>query len=198
MYPVDQKMNEKLKKLEAKKILQEYNFLLLDNEYKNELVNEVKTKFLNDISELKKKLGIKDKPVEPTPQDTTQESKKEKIGSETLSEKTKSKLKKIFREIVKLTHPDKINSENLIEIYHKSVEAFETNDVIYLYKVCSELDIEFEIESDEINIFSLLISNQKDEIKKIESSFIWLWINSETDEEKSKIIQMFVDQNFKV
>ena len=32
------------------------------------------------------------------------------------------------------------------------------------------------------------------EIKKIESSFVWLWMKANTDEEKHKVVEMFIKQ----
>ena len=40
----------------------------------------------------------------------------------------KKKLKKIYKEIVKKTHPDKIDSERYLEIYITSKKAFEEKD----------------------------------------------------------------------
>ena len=40
-----------------------------------------------------------------------------KVNSETLSHNEKVKLKKIYRDIVKLTHPDKVEDEELNETY---------------------------------------------------------------------------------
>ena len=187
-------MSEKLKKLEAKKILQEYSFLLTDNEYKIELINEQKTEFLQQINDLKQKMGVSFEPNIGKEQNKKNEIKPKKINNENLSPKTKSKLKKIFREIVKLTHPDKINSEEFIEIYRKSVEAFESNDVIFLYKICSDLNINFEFDNEDVDILSVLIIDKKEEIKKIESSFVWLWMKANTDEEKHKVVEMFIKQ----
>ena len=50
-------MKEKLKKLEIKKIFQEYNLLLVDDEYKKEMVNEYRSEFLTQIENKKKRIG---------------------------------------------------------------------------------------------------------------------------------------------
>jgi hypothetical protein len=51
-------MKEKLKKLEMKKIFQEYNLLLVDDEYKKEMISEYRSDFLSKIEKLKSELGI--------------------------------------------------------------------------------------------------------------------------------------------
>ena len=30
-----------------------------------------------------------------------------------------------------------------------------------------------------------------------EKSFLWMWVHSKTEEEKNKIIEMYINQNFK-
>ena len=51
-------MNDSVRKLELKKLIQEYNFLLTDEEYKNEVINENKEGFLKEIHEKKIELGL--------------------------------------------------------------------------------------------------------------------------------------------
>ena len=80
-------MSEKLKKLEAKKILQEYSFLLTDNEYKIELINEQKTEFLQQINDLKQKMGVSFEPNIGKEQNKKNEIKPKKINNENLSPK---------------------------------------------------------------------------------------------------------------
>ena len=112
-------MKEKLKKLEIKKIFQEYNLLLVDDEYKKEMVNEYRAEFLTEIENKRRELGI-----EPESTKIEDEPKAENMESSDViaepiktiihvDEETKKKLKKIYKEIVKKTHPDKINSENV-------------------------------------------------------------------------------------
>jgi len=33
------------------------------------------------------------------------------------------------------------------------------------------------------------------ELENIESSYLWLWVHSNTEEEKEKIINLFIEQN---
>ena len=95
-------MNEKLKKLEIKKLFQEYNFLLIDDEYKKEIISENKSEFLERVKKLELELGIT--PEIKNNNDTNNDEnidlpKKPKFNSELVSESTKNKVKKIHREI---------------------------------------------------------------------------------------------------
>ena len=120
-------MGEKLKKLEIKRIFKEYNLLLVDDEYKKEMVNEYRSDFLTQIENKKKELGIQ--PEEPIVENIESSGKtNERIID--VDETTKKKLKKIYKEIVKKTHPDKIDSEKYLEMYIKSKKAFEENNII--------------------------------------------------------------------
>ena len=137
-------MKEKLKKLEIKKIFQEYNLLLVDDEYKKEMVNEYRSEFLTQIENKKKELGIQ--PEEPKAEPiqssgNTVDTTKPIID---VDDNTKKKLKKLYKEIVKKTHPDKIDSEKYLEMYIKSKKAFEENNIIDLYSICIDLEIDFD------------------------------------------------------
>ena len=52
-------MGNKLKELEIKKLIQEYNFLLTDDEYKKEIIQENRPVFMEKVDNTKKKLDIK-------------------------------------------------------------------------------------------------------------------------------------------
>ena len=38
---------------------------------------------------------------------------------------------------------------------------------------------------------------KKKELMEYEKSFLWMWVHSNTEEEKNKIIEMYINQNFK-
>lgn len=142
-------MSDKLKQLEIKKLLTEYDYLIIDEEMKQEIIDEYKPGFMEDLG---KKTGEEEKEEPQTEEEPqTQPEKKEiekLIKDEDLSEDTKKRMKKMFREIMKKTHPDKVNSEDLVEIYIKSKEAYETNNILELSYNASKL--KFDIDLDEM------------------------------------------------
>ena len=71
------------------------------------------------------------------------------------------KVKKIYREIVKITHPDKSNKKSHNDIYVKATEYYNMNDKISLYKLATELDIDYDIEYDD----NIEIQRRIDEFK---------------------------------
>ena len=186
-------MSDKLKKLQIKKLIQEYEFLLTESEYVKEIVDENKSVFLDAAQEVRKKLNI---PI-PEPKTNNENVESESINEKkphNISDSTKSKVKKIYREIVKLTHPDKTNSEKMIEIYRNATMAADNHNILDLFQICVELQIPIELDMDDIDVLKFLIKIKKDDIKKIESSFIWLWLNAKTEDEKNKLIELFVKQ----
>lgn len=187
-------MSDKLKKLQIKKLIQEYEFLTTENEYRKEIIEDNKSLFMEMVGEARKTLNIPlPEPKEPKEEEIKNEVSKEK-KPENVSDSTKSKVKKIYREIVKLTHPDRTNSEELIEIYRKATIAADNYNVLELFQFCVELKISIELDLEDIDVLDFLIKTKKDDIKKIESSFIWLWLNAKNEEEKNKLAEMFVKQ----
>lgn len=184
-------MSDKLKKLQIKKLIQEYEFLLTESEYVKEIVDENKNSFMEKVGEIRKTLNI------PIPELNNEEIKNEILKDEkpeNVSDSTKSKVKKIYREIVKLTHPDKTSSEEMVEVYRRATIAADNFNILDLFQICVELGIPIDLDMDDIDVLNFLIKTKKDNIKKIEGSFIWLWLNAKTDEEKDKLIEMFVKQ----
>ena len=191
-------MKEKLKQLEIKKIFQEYNLLLVDDEYKKEMINEYRADFLTEIENKRRELGI-----EPEVPKIEDEPKAENIDSSDavadptktiiyVDEETKKKLKKIYKEIVKKTHPDKTNSEKHLDMYIKSKQAYEENNIIDLYSICIDLQIEFDYDVIDIKSMLEIIDHKKMKLKNLESSYLWLWVHSQDEVEKEKIISLFI------
>ena len=189
-------MDDKLKKLQIKKLIQEYNFLSTEDEYRKEIINENKNIFIEKVNETRKILNIPlPEPKEPNKgDDVKNEISKEEKKPEKVSESTKSKVKKIYREIVKLTHPDKTNSEEMVEIYRNATMAADNHNILDLFQICVELNIPIELDMGDVDVLNFLIKNKKDGLKKIESSFIWLWLNAKTEEEKNKLVETFIKQ----
>jgi hypothetical protein len=191
-------MKDKLKQLEIKKIFQEYNLLLVDDEYKKEMINEYRADFLTEIENKRRELGI-----EPEVPKIEDEPKTENIDSSDavadptktiiyVDEETKKKLKKIYKEIVKKTHPDKTNSEKHLDMYIKSKQAYEENNIIDLYSICIDLQIEFDYDVIDIKSMLEIIDHKKMKLKNLESSYLWLWVHSQDESEKEKIISLFI------
>ena len=182
-------MSNRLEQLEVKKLLQEYSFLLLDEEYKNEVIDSNKEEFLNKIREAR---GENPPPPPQTPQE---QLPKKKIDPNTVDKSTREKVKKLYREIAKITHPDKAKTDEHTELYMQATMASEEFDLYTLYEICSQLNISHSIDSGDKDILKIRINEKKDKLKNIESSFIWLYAHAATDEAKQKLVDQFVNKH---
>ena len=188
-------MSDKLKQLEIKKLLTEYDYLVIDEEIKQEVIDEYRPIFMKNLG---KEMGIdekeddKEEPNETPPQDNIEEKEVTKlIKDEDLSDDSKKRMKTMFREIMKKTHPDKVQSEELVDIYIKSKEAYESNDILELSYNASKLNIPVELSDLDIEILKDLIKIKKDKIESIEKSWLWLWYKAGTETEKDNVIKLF-------
>jgi len=187
-------MSDKLKKLQIKKLIQEYEFLSTESEYIKEIVDENKNLFMEKVGEIRKTLNIPIPGLKESNNEETKNSILKDEKPENVSDSTKSKVKKIYREIVKITHPDINSSEEFVEVYRRATIAADNFNILDLFQICVELGIPIDLDMDDIDVLNFLIKTKKDNIKKIEGSFIWLWLNAKTDEEKDKLVEMFVRQ----
>ena len=189
-------METRIIDLTIAKIIQEYTFLKTDEELKRSLIDESTPAFLelinNQISALDPSL------IRPQPdqQPHTAKKKEPKIDITKLDNNTRVKLKKIYREIVKVTHPDKVDSAELAELYMKAMDAYEDGDLFELYFIAKELKLNFKLTLEETRILNDLIQFKKDQIKKLEDSFIWQWLLNETAEAKQEIVTQFIKINY--
>ena len=174
-------MSKKLKKLEIQKILQEYSFLRIDDEYKKTLKEEHISDFLEQAGIHK---GEDEKESEPKPAEFKKEEK-------AISKYSKLKIKGIFREIVKLTHPDKTDSEELNEIYVEAKKAKEKNDLLELYFICGKLNIDVDLDELDIKSLNKIIEKKKEALIQFEKSWIWAWANAKSDEERDALVKKF-------
>lgn len=194
-------MNDKLFELEIKKILQEYKLLLIDEEYKNEMISINKGDFMKEIN---KKGGFDPEPVAPKEDAPVEDIDRAEEDAPEEDEKTssiKEGMKNLYRQIVKLTHPDKTmhknNKKELNELYIRSKKAMDSLDVYELLTICDRLDIKYDIDINQKDILEENLEKKKSHLKSLEESFIWLWIKAQTDIEKDIIVDLFLQKHKK-
>jgi 2,3-bisphosphoglycerate-independent phosphoglycerate mutase len=187
---------DKIDDLKVNKIILEYNFLKNDEELIKELIKSNEQEFLKLVNDNLEQVGED----ELKPKDVGGQKQVKKIEPmikpEDVDNNTKVKVKKIYRQIVKLTHPDKTSDIELNDLYIQSKEAYECFDLFELYFIAKTLKINFKLTLSETNILNTLTQHKKDEIKKLQSSFIWLWINANNEEEKNDLVQKFLKVHY--
>ena len=102
------------------------------------------------------------------------------------------KMKKLYRDIAKLTHPDKIVSEKLNDLYLKSTKFYKNSDITGIYYICDELGITYEIDDKDNEMISNKINNLKSRISFMESTLTWRWFHSESEKEKEQIVLSYI------
>lgn len=126
-------------------------------------------------------LGQEDEPNDPEENEETDKNKKHL-----------SQIKKLYREIVKLTHPDKIKNERLNEIYLKATSYYDVGNKIGIYAVCNELSIPYELETEDVELIYGEIQKYQQKINFIESTYTWKWYNCGDAEQKDQILLNYI------
>lgn len=103
------------------------------------------------------------------------------------------RIKKLYRKVVKEIHPDKIEDERLNKIYVNTVEIYNNNDLLNMYRICDSLGIEYEIEIGEEYILKE-IENIKNRISFVENNYIYKWVGIEDDKGKNEIVLKYIEQ----
>jgi hypothetical protein len=70
---------------------------------------------------------------------------------ESVKSEADDKVKKIFRKIAINTHPDKIKTDFLVNIYSRANRAYDDNNLLELFKILVNLEIDYEPSLDDIN-----------------------------------------------
>ena len=205
----------KLKSLEVRKLLKELDFIESDFNYKNEIVFEADSNFIKSVNDLLEKHPmLKDiinkknsKRVDLVFSDIIKEAldkddeilEEEELVEDFINEEVVSeinpkevKMKKLYRDIAKLTHPDKIVSEKLNDLYLKSTKFYKNSDITGIYYICDELGITYEIDDKDNEMISNKINNLKSRISFMESTLTWRWFHSESEKEKEQIVLSYI------
>lgn len=201
----------KLKQLEVKRLIKELDFLSSDFEYKNELVFEADNSFIKNVNEFLDDNPEVKKIFDRKINDRLDQIIMNKVESENtinednliidevedISIKKDDKIKKIYREIAKMTHPDKVDNKKLNDIYIKASTHYDNNDLIQIYSICDELGIEYDINEDDTDLIINNINNIKEKIQFIESTTTWKWYYTEDEGLKNEIILNYIRSQIK-
>lgn len=177
---------KKLINLKLTVLLKELNLLETEQEYVDQFIEHYKPLFMEEIN--------KNQSEVPTLSGDSQFDRTDKIIKIEVSEEEELKIKNIFRSIAKLCHPDKTKDEELIEIYSEAQKAYEENNLLTLYKIARKLNIEVDLDENNILLLQRIVDEKRNHIKTLESSFLFLWVNARTEEEKMNLIKMFISQ----
>ena len=194
----------RLQFLQTKKLFKELEYVESDFEYRSEIISEADSDFINKVNifleehpSLKEIYDDKiDNHIQQSILKNTEEVielfEEEVIEQEIYEEDKLPKVKKLYREIVKLTHPDKVDQKSLNDLYLTATKYYDKNDKIGLYKVCAELDIDYDLDDEDNLIIESKIDDLKRRIEFLESTFTWQWINTDGEKEKLEMMIQFI------
>lgn len=205
---------DRLKKLELNRLVKEFGYVKSDYDYKSEVAHEADTEFIIcvnkflsehlDIKELfdnkinskiesaiKKNEENESKPIIPS-NDQDNEIIDEIIKKDQISSDIKNpKIKHLYRVIVKMTHPDKVNDIRLNEIYIESTKHYDDNNLMEIYSICDKLFIEYELDESEGNSIKIEIDSLKRRIEFLQTTYTWKW-NESDEKTKESILLSYI------
>lgn len=202
---------EKLKKLHLDKIINEFTYIKSDFTYKSELINNVDKQFIKDVNKLLEsypdlKKIYDDKITAKIENTIINENTDIEIFNEESSyikeefivnaDIKSDKIKKVYKSIAKLTHPDKVNNKKLNEIYLVATKYYDDNDIFSLYNICEKLGIDYSMEENETNFIETEILAIKNKISFLEETYTWKWYNSD-GKSKDAILIAFIKTQLK-
>jgi hypothetical protein len=109
--------------------------------------------------------------------------------------RTTERVKSLFRKIAKKTHPDKAGTNQFLDMYIKAKEASEAYDIYGLYLICMKLGITYEIEDLEKEELKNKINQKKEDLSKIETAFVWVWMHTADEQDKKQLLRVFIMQH---
>ncbi len=188
-----------LKYLEINKLIKELDWIKSDLKWKSELINSIDKDFLNSVQEfLDKHPDLKtlwdnkfqnEEEIVEEEQTSEVENEEEAENSSTLND---SKLKNLYRQIVKETHPDKIGSNKFSDLYSKATSAYKDGDFLPIIKICEMLGIEWDLDAEQVNELQSEINSTKNKLNFIQTTFTWQWWIEKVVVEKDKIILSYI------
>lgn len=174
-----------LQSLLIQKLVKEYDFLQHDIKYKKAVIYHY-------LPELKPAYEIKNPQPEPSIQDlqTNIEEPKQTNFNDAITEEKhepSENEKQLFRQISKVTHPDKSQEIDHNELFQEALVAYRNGDLLQLIKIAHELKIPVDIDLEAIETFKSQINALKDEDNMLSNHLVWQWYSATSDKEKEKI-----------
>jgi hypothetical protein len=179
-------LTNKLNQLKLNLLIKELGLLETEEEYNSQFIDYYKPLFMEEV--LKMDGSIPEQTGEP------QYDKTDKVVKIEVTDDELIKIKNIFRNIAKICHPDKTDDPYFHAIYEEAQKAYERNDLLTLYKISQKLNIEVDLDEDNIHLLQRIVDEKKKTIKGVEGSYLWLWVNAKTEEEKINLIKMYIQQ----
>lgn len=187
----------RIKQLEIHKLIKELDYIESDFNYKNEIINEADSDFLKCVNELlcdnpQLKELFEEKTNNKIKKIIEQKQENIDIPPVKIKENKTVKIKKRYRDIVKLTHPDMNNDLKLNDMYLNACNLYKDNDIVGLYLICDKLNISYEYDEFDIDLIISKIDSYKNKILLLESKITWVWMDLKDKKEKDQMILKYI------
>lgn len=194
----------KFHRLETRRLLKELDYIKSDLDCKSEMVSDADIRFMFELdSFLERNAKLKeffekdlDKKIDEIFIDRFMDATESIFEEDSLinisETKTDKKIKKVYREIAKKTHPDKVSDRRLNDFYIQAGYMYAEKDIAGIYHICDQLEIDYEFGEEETEIINSKIAVLKDRISFLESTFSWKWHNAENSNDKNQIILDYI------
>ena len=202
---------EHIRKLEIHRLIKELDFVKSDYDYKSELLVGADTEFIQDVHlflnnhpELKVLFEEKTKtsevitnsnfPIVDILVETAEPiSYKPNVEDyEIVTIPKDPKLKTLYRNIVKSTHPDKVNDFYLKELYMEATKAYDNDSLLPILTICDKLGIPYDISEEETNLIRDEISTLRTKSQFLENTYVFNWAKCNNINEKEIIILHYI------
>ena len=177
-----------IKRLELKKLIFQISYL---NAEQNEILYKCDS-IDQEISDYIKQNFPEQYKEFVKPNETTTESIIEEDNDSDSQVKCQNKdIKRLYRKIVELTHPDK--AEDQEDIFRKATRAYKEENLAILLEIASELRIKINELSDEsMEIVQGNVQVLEIKVEELKQSTAWAWHNCKSDKEKDMLARMIL------
>lgn len=168
-------------------LIKKYRFLKSDLDWKKLVIDDSTKTFLEKACEKYSKLSaLLNQDNAPNP--VNESSQEEKPAPP----KAADEIKKLYRDISKITHPDKDTEGKYTDLFKRASEAYAKLDYFEIFEICDELGIGFAIPDSVVEKLDLDISDMEKKLKEMSSSYVFKWKEAENQPElQEKIIDEF-------
>ncbi len=189
-----------LKKLEERRLIREFDYVKSDYDFKSECHIHREREFLTEVGlflekhpDLKAAYGRRIDSLSDPESVCSQESESQTFENfSDVSISGKSKIKSMYRSIVKSTHPDKVSDSRLNEIYVDATNAYDSESLVRLMSICDKMNIPYEISESETEIIHQEINNIRRRADFFENTFSWKWSQQRDETVRQLLVLSYI------
>jgi len=145
---------------------------------------------------------VEEEPLEQKtekPKESTVKEEKVEIDQPIHIQENKD-VKRIYRDIVKVTHPDKLikkgytetQTKKMIDYYQTATKAYENRELLPLVRIAAILYLPLNLSEESLNELEEKIFSLQKELAYIETTFAWMWYHAPNQNVKDQMLQMFL------